>query len=311
MQNKTYYLSVVLKGMAMGAADVVPGVSGGTIAFITGIYEKLIFSIKAINIQSLGLLLKGRFKEFSRQVNLPFLLSLFAGIGISILSLAKVISFLLIHHTILTWAFFFGLIVASAFVILRKVEKWNISSVLSLIVGIAVAYAVTIITPATTPEHLAFIFLCGMIAICAMILPGISGAFLLLMLGKYSYMMNAIETFNWKTLLVFFAGAGIGIVSFSNLLAFLLKKYHNQTIALLSGFMIGSLNKVWPWKHTVTTFTDRHGVVKPLIERNVSPERFTELTGTVHNLLFAIFVALCGFFVIFIVEKIAEKNHKA
>lgn len=309
--KKVYYLGILFRGIAMGAADIVPGVSGGTIAFITGIYEKLIFSIKAVNIKSLQLLFKGRLGAFSRMINLPFLASLMIGIGISVFSLAKVISYLLENYAILTWAFFFGLIIASAFLILAKVKKWNISTIISLVAGVAIAYLITIITPATTPEHLGFVFICGMIAICAMILPGISGAFLLLMLGKYSYMMSAIEALNWKVLLTFFAGAGVGIISFSNLLAFLLKKYHNQTIALLAGFMIGALNKVWPWKQTISTFTDRHGVVKPLLEKNISPFEYTQLQGFENQLWIAILLGITGFTLIIAIEKIASRSNKS
>lgn len=308
-KDNSYYPKVLLKGMGMGAADVVPGVSGGTIAFITGIYEKLIFSIKSINIKSLGMLLKGNFKEFSDTINLPFLMSLMTGIAISVFSLAKIISYLLKNYAVLTWAFFFGLIIASAVIILKKVQKWNISTIVSLIVGIVSAYLITTVTPATTPDHLGFIFICGMIAICAMILPGISGAFLLLMLGKYSYMMTAIETLNIQVLIIFFAGAAIGIISFSNVLAFFLKNFHNQTISVLSGFMIGALNKVWPWKQTISTFTDRHGVVKPLLEKNISPAVYSEL-GFENYLWVSILLACIGFALIIAMEKIANKTTK-
>ncbi len=304
---KDYFL-ITLKGMGMGAADVVPGVSGGTIAFISGIYEELIESIRSVNLKSLKLLFTGKFTDFAKAINLPFLLALCLGIGMSILSLAKVMTYLLEHYTILTWAFFFGLIIASSWLVGKKITEWKVTTIISLLIGIVVAYGITELTPAATPDDLWFVFLCGMLAICAMILPGVSGAFILLMMGKYAYILGAIDTFNFKVLATFIVGAAIGIVSFSNVLGYFLKNYHNATVALLTGFMIGSLNKVWPWKEIVTTFTDRHGVVKPLVERNVLPFSYTELTQKPDFLLGAILCAILGFLLIFLLEKFALRT---
>lgn len=257
----------------MGAADVVPGVSGGTIAFIVGIYEELIDSIKSINGTSLKLLLTGKIAAFWKAVNANFLLAIVAGIGISIFSLAKIITWLLVTHPILVWAFFFGLVLASTWFVSKDIKRWNWKSVLCFIIGTVLAYYITVATPAETPGNLFFIFLCGAIAICAMILPGISGSFILVLLGKYFYIMEAVKTFNIPVMLVFVCGAALGITTFSRLLSFALRRFHDTTIAVLAGFMLGSLNKVWPWKETIETYTDSHGMVKPLVEANIAPDQ--------------------------------------
>jgi putative membrane protein len=297
------YSLITLKGIAMGAADVIPGVSGGTIAFITGIYEELINSIKSVNLSAIKLLFTGKFAEFWKAVNGTFLLSLLTGIAISILSLAKGLKYLLDHYPILVWSFFFGLVVASAIYVARTIPKWNLGTVASGIAGIIIAYFITIITPAEANTTTWFIFLSGAIAICAMILPGISGSFILVLLGMYKFILEAVGNFE-------LAGAAIGIISFSNILSWLLKKYHNLTIALLAGFMIGSLNKVWPWKEVVETFTDRHGEIKPLLEENILPGTYEQLTGNQAFLGGAIALAVIGFALIFVIESIANKLKK-
>ena len=304
------YSIVTLKGIAMGAADVIPGVSGGTIAFISGIYEELIDSIKSINLVALKLLLSGKFAEFWKAVNGTFLLSLVTGIAISIISLAKGLKYLLDHYPILVWSFFFGLVVASAIYVARTITKWNFGTVASGIAGIIIAYFITVITPAEANTTYWFIFLSGAIAICAMILPGISGSFILVLLGMYKFILEAVGNFELAVIFTFMAGAAIGIISFSNVLSWLLKKYHNLTIALLSGFMIGSLNKVWPWKKVVETFTDRHGEIKPLIEENILPGTFEQITGNQSFIIEAIALAAFGFVLIFVIENIANRLKK-
>lgn len=244
------YLGLIFKGIGMGAADVVPGVSGGTIAFIVGIYEELIESIKSINISTLKLLFTLRLKEFFDAVNLGFLLAVMGGIAISVVSLARVISYLLEYHPIMIWSLFFGLIIASVRTISRGVREWCVSSFISFTIGVAIAAYITMATPAETPESLPFIFLCGSIAICAMILPGISGSFILLLMGKYHFIMEAIKSVDLTIIATFGAGAAVGIVLFSNVLSLLFRRFHDTTIALLAGFMLGSLGKVWPWKET-------------------------------------------------------------
>lgn len=291
----------------MGAADVVPGVSGGTIAFITGIYEELINSIRSVDWQALKLLFSLRFAEFWQKINGSFLFSVVLGIGISIFSLAKLMTWLLAHHPIYIWSFFFGLIIASSFLVSKEIRRWNFSTILSLIAGGSIAYIITVLSPASTPDTWWFILLAGAIAICAMILPGISGAFILLLLGKYTFILGAVSRLEIGTLLLFLIGAVIGIISFSHLLSWLLKNYHNITIALLTGFMIGSLNKVWPWKETLETYTDTHGVEQVLVETNVSPGKFESLTQSDPLVMQAILMCILGFFLIWGIEAIGKR----
>ncbi|MDX9883023.1 MAG: DUF368 domain-containing protein [Prolixibacteraceae bacterium] len=302
------YLIISLKGIGMGAADVVPGVSGGTIAFITGIYEELINSIKSVNLSSLKLLLQGKIKDFWNAINGTFLLSLVAGIFISILSLAKLIEFLLEDYPVLIWSFFFGLVIASAVFVAKKIKKWNAGIVTGAIAGTIIAYWITIISPAEANTSYYFIFLSGAIAICAMILPGISGSFILVLLGMYKFILGAVTDFNLLVIIIFLAGAVIGIIAFSNVLSWLLRKFHDITVAVLAGFMVGSLNKVWPWKEVTETFTNRHGEIRPLIEENVLPGTFSEITGQSAMLGAAIGLAATGFVLIWIVEKITDKK---
>ena len=293
---------LLLKGMGMGAADVVPGVSGGTIAFIVGIYEELIDSIKSINGASLKLLFTGKIAAFWKAINANFLLAIVAGIGISIFSLAKLITWLLVTHPILVWAFFFGLVLASTWFVSKDIKQWNWKSILSFIIGAIIAYYITVATPAETPTNLFFIFLCGAIAICAMILPGISGSFILVLLGKYFYIMEAVKTLNIPVMLVFICGAAIGITSFSRVLSYALRRFHDTTIAVLAGFMLGSLNKVWPWKETIETYTDSHGVIKPLVEANILPDQL---------LWEAVGLMIFGFAIVYFLEKLSMKGAKA
>jgi putative membrane protein len=304
------YVLIALKGMGMGAADVVPGVSGGTIAFITGIYEELINTIKSVNLSSIKLLLQFKLKDFWKAINGNFLLALISGIVISFLSLAKLIKYLLEQEPILIWSFFFGLIVASAIVIARKITEWKARTIIALIIGTAIAYMITEVTPAESPTSYWFLFISGALAICAMILPGISGAFILVLLGSYNYILSSLSSFKIDVIAVVAMGAGIGILSFSHLLSWLLRKYHNMTIGLLSGFMIGSLNKVWPWKETVSTFIDRHGVEKPLDQNNILPGKFEALFNQDSQVYIALILALAGFLLIWFMEKYSPEESK-
>ena len=266
MKKLLKYLLVSLKGMCMGAADVVPGVSGGTIAFMTGIYETLVGSINSIDTTAVKLLFTGKIKDFWKHINGTFLVFLAAGILISVFSLAKLMQFLLANHPIQTWAFFFGLIVASSIFILKGIKGWRWQEFLILAIGIVTGAVVCTLSPTETPDSLWFIFICGAIAICAMILPGISGSFILLILGKYEYIMGTISGLtsgqfghNLLVLGVFGAGAVVGLLSFSKFLHWLLGRWHKQTLLALAGFIIGSLVKVWPWSNIETApGTDLH-----------------------------------------------------
>lgn len=268
------FLLLALKGCAMGMADVVPGVSGGTIAFVSGIYEELIDSIRSVDATALRLLGRLRWGELWRHVNGSFLLPVLLGIAVAVFSLARLMTFLLDRYPVAVWSFFFGLIVASALLVARQVAEWNWRSATALLAGVAAAWWITVAAPAETPETWWFILLSGAIAICAMILPGISGAFILLLLGKYQFILQAVSQLNVPVLLLFLTGAAVGIVSFSHLLSWLLRHWHDMTVATLMGFMIGSLNKVWPWKEVLETYTDSHGRIQPLVETNVWPGYF-------------------------------------
>ncbi|WP_237586622.1 DUF368 domain-containing protein [Pontibacter russatus] len=302
------YLLLFSKGVAMGAADVVPGVSGGTIAFITGIYEELLGSIRSVNGEAVKLLLRFRLADFWRHINGNFLVVLLSGIGLSIASLSRLILYLLEFHGELLWSFFFGLIVASAVVVAKKIPRWTPGVVLFGLIGAAIAYYVTIATPTQTPEAYWFIFLSGAIAICAMILPGISGSFLLVLLAKYEFILGAVRDLRISVVAVFGLGCLIGILAFSHVLNWALKNYHNVTVALLTGFMVGSLNKVWPWKQTIDTYTDRHGEVKPLVQENVLPGTYEALTGQDAYLLYAVLLAIFGFLFVYLIDRFTDDD---
>lgn len=290
------YIGVYLKGIAMGAADVVPGVSGGTIAFISGIYERLITAIKNV-VPALKLFFKGKFKEFWKMIDGTFLLFLVLGIVTSFLTLAHAVTGAMENYPILTWAFFFGLVLASTLFV-GKTVKWSWKTVLAFLLFAVLAFFVT--SPENTPLVVEnptywYIFLCGAIAICAMILPGISGSFILLLLGEYIFMMNVLKNFDIIYILIFAAGALIGIVSFANVLSWLFKKFEIMTLASLTGFMFGSLNKLWPWKNATGE-----------IEKNVLPGQFL---GD-NYLLGAILLFIIGFVLIFGIEFISNRLKK-
>ena len=299
------YLMTYLKGAAMGASDVVPGVSGGTIAFITGIYERLINAIKSINWSNLKLFFTGRFKECWQNIDGTFLVCLFLGIATSFLSLAKLITYLIGAYPTFVWAFFFGLIVASTLLVGKKVQ-WNWKSVLAFALFAILSFFIT--SPGNAPLNqnsaLWYIFLCGAVAICAMILPGISGSFILLLLGQYVYMMDAISRLDIVVILVFMAGAIIGLLSFANLLSWLFKHFEMLTLASLAGFMFGSLNKVWPWKNTLSTYMDKHGVETPLTQQNILPSADASLPVALLLLAFGLLLVLG-------LEKASERKNGA
>ncbi|NNK82508.1 MAG: DUF368 domain-containing protein [Flavobacteriaceae bacterium] len=307
MQRRlTDYLIISLKGLAMGAADVVPGVSGGTIAFISGIYEELITTINNVNFDLLKTFFKQGFKAGWKQLNGNFLLALFLGIGFSILTLAKGLKWLLENEPILLWSFFFGLVLASIFFVGKQITKWNIWIVLGLIIGAFVAFYITTLPSMAVNSSSWFLFFAGALAICAMILPGISGAFILVLLGAYSPVLDAINARDIKTLAILACGAVVGILSFSKLLKWLFKYYHNLTLALLTGFIFGSLNKIWPWKKTITTRLNSKGIEVPVIEESISPFTFEGDP----KIGFAIGLMIIGFLTILVLEKLGSRNRK-
>lgn len=299
------YIIIGFKGMAMGAADVVPGVSGGTIAFISGIYEELLGSISNVNLKLFKTFKKEGLKAAWKQVNGNFLLSLFLGIFISVVTLAKAIKYLLENEPILLWSFFFGLVLASIIYVAKQITKWNFISILLLLLSSFLAYYVTTLNPLVNENSsLLFLFLAGAIAICAMILPGISGAFILVLLGAYKTILTAVDDRDLKTIATVGLGAIVGLLSFSKILKWLFSNYKNYTLAALTGFIIGSLNKIWPWKETLTWRTNSHGVKVPFNQVSVSPFSFEGDP----QITFAVLLALIGFLLILLLEKLAVKK---
>ena len=299
------YIVIGLKGMAMGAADVVPGVSGGTIAFISGIYEELLASISNVNFQLLKTLKSDGIKAAWKQVNGSFLLALFIGIFISIISLAKTIKWLLENEPILLWSFFFGLVLASIMYIGKQISKWNTKAIIILIIGAFVAYYITTLNPLVTENSsLLFMFLAGSIAICAMILPGISGAFIMVLLGAYKPILSALNDRDYKTVATVFLGAIVGLLVFSKILKWMFTNYKNYTLAILTGFIVGSLNKIWPWKETLTWRINSHDLEVPFKQQSISPFSFDGDP----KLMFAIILAFVGFGLILLMEKLADKK---
>lgn len=310
------YTLITLKGMAMGAADVVPGVSGGTIAFVSGIYEELLSTIDNLNLGVFSTWKNNGFKKMWKSYNLGFLCSLFLGIFISVLSLAKAISQVLISYPIQTWSFFFGLVIASIFYIAKQIKKWSGATIAVLLLGCVLAYFITIAAPTEAPEATYFFFLSGCIAIIAMILPGISGSFILVILGSYAMVLGALNDFingvlelNWEVIktnfikvMVFILGCIVGLKAFSKALKWMFMHKKELTLAVLTGFMIGSLNKIWPWKKVLSTRIDRHGDEQVVEAHSILPSSFE---GD-QELGMAILFAFIGFALIFLLERFAN-----
>jgi putative membrane protein len=311
-------LSIIFKGLAMGAADVVPGVSGGTIAFISGIYEELITTIHNLDIGIFKTLKKEGIKKVWQRYNLGFLASLFTGIAISILSLAKVITMLLGQYPVLVWSFFFGLVIASIIYIAKQITNYSPKAIIALVLAAVLSYGITLAKPVADTENIWFLFFAGFIAIIAMILPGISGAFILLLIGGYTIVIGAINqfiealsTFSLSALGnallkigVFAAGAIAGLKVFSGILNWMFANHKNTTLAVLTGFMIGALNKIWPWKEVLQYRKNSHGEEIPFIERSILP-------GGYHadpKIMAALFCMLAGFMIIFLLEFVANKK---
>ncbi|CAM4372676.1 DUF368 domain-containing protein [Zobellia nedashkovskayae] len=304
MENRNFldYTFITLKGMAMGAADVVPGVSGGTIAFISGIYEELISSINNVDISLFKEFKENGLKAAWTKLNGNFLLALFVGIGISVLSLAKLVSWLLENKPILIWSFFFGLVIASILLVGKEVQKWEAKTLIALVLGAAIAYYITTLPPSESADSLLYLFLSGALAICAMILPGISGAFILVLLGSYKTIIDAVHNLDFKIIGVVGVGAIFGLLSFAKLLKWMFNHQKNLTLALLTGFIVGSLNKIWPWKRILDTKMIGEKIIT--IDENVSPFNFD---GD-NKIMIAIIAALVGFLVIFVLERTASKK---
>ena len=309
------YIALFLKGIGIGAANVIPGVSGGTIALITGIFEKLIHSIKSFDIKAIKLLFAGKFKEFSKHVNLNFLVAVFLGVILSILTLARILSYLFEHYPVYIWAYFFGLILASVYFVGKTIDKVNIPVAVTFIAGTGIAIFISMLNPATENRDIYYLFICGIVAVCSMILPGLSGSFVLILMGNYKLVfIHAVNNFDLKILVPVVLGAGFGLLAFSHLLSWIFQKFKNETIALLTGFILGSLSILWPWKKEVF-LTDEAGNL--LLKNNGDmiiqgyekyfPESFNQ------EVAIAIFLLIIGIFSIWLIEKFAlgkEENRK-
>ncbi|MBU2514761.1 DUF368 domain-containing protein [bacterium] len=296
--------SVILfiKGLFMGAANIIPGVSGGTIALITGIYQDLLFAIKSVNMDTLKHLKKFELKAALSTIHIKFLFVLLLGVAVAILSLAHVMNYVFRNYSVITWSFFFGLILASIVVMGIRTKNWIGTAGIAFILGTVFAYIFVALIPVSTPETWWFLLFAGAVAICTMILPGLSGAFLLLILGKYEYITNALKNpfilDNFIIICIFGVGCLVGIIAFSRILSYMLKRSENATMAMLTGIMCGSLRKVWPWKEVLETKIIR-GKEYILSEVNILPSQIST------ELIVAVAFALFGFILVIVLEKSA------
>ena len=298
------FFVLIMKGMGMGAANVIPGVSGGTIALITGIFEDLINSIKSFNLKALQLLFTGKLKDFAQHINLSFLVAVFLGIGVSTISLAKLFDYLFINYPVYIWAFFFGLILASIYFVGKTISKVRLSVILTFIIGAVVALFITFLTPAAENSSMWYLFMCGVIAACSMILPGLSGSFILILLGNYQLVMiDAINNLSIKILAPVAVGAGAGLLGFSHVLAWVFKKFKDQTISLLTGFILGSLPILWPWKEEILKTFENSDKVKVIGYKWLLPAQLNT------EVIFAVALMIIGFASIWLLEKMAAKNN--
>lgn len=292
----------------MGAADVVPGVSGGTIAFISGIYEELIDSLRNIDWTAVRILFRHGIAAAWRHINGNFLLAIFLGIVTSVLTLAHIVLFCLDNYPVLVWAFFFGLVCASSIYVGRQLGTWRWQEITAALIGFAFAWWIAELKPSQLPGDWWIVLGGGALAICAMILPGVSGSFILLMLGLYTTVIEGLLAFNGLLIGSFLVGCVIGLLAFSHILSWLLHHYHKPTLALLTGFLVGSLNIIWPWKQIVQMGVDRHGEPFPLVQENVWPWRFFDATGSDPHWWLALLLALIGVVLVLGLEQFAEKG---
>ena len=301
------YIVLIAKGMGMGAANVIPGVSGGTIALITGIFQRLIDAIKSFNITALKLFFKKDYKEFARHTDLNFLVAVFIGVAISVFSLAKLLSWLFLHYPVFIWSYFFGLILASVFLVGKTIEKWQFSVIVMFISGTSIAVFISILSPATPNDSFFYLIICGVVAACSMILPGLSGSFVLLLMGNYILVINALGEFDVKILLPVAIGAAGGLMAFAHFLSWVYRKFRDATISTLTGFILGSLMILWPWKKTIFRVdADGSEIIKggkkviegyEMFVPNLSPE-----------VLWALLIMIAGALTIWIIEKLADNE---
>ena len=298
-------ISLFFKGLAMGAANVIPGVSGGTIALITGIYERLINAIRRCDLTAVRLLLNGKPAAAWAHVDGTWLTVLLGGVALSIITLARLFEFLLAHYERYTMAFFFGLILISVIYVARGVSQWRVSVIVSLLIGTALAVAIALLAPASENDTMLYVFLCGVVAISSMILPGLSGSFVLILMGNYALVLGAISAFNLAILIPFALGCGLGLVAFSHILAWVFKRYSDQTLALMTGFVIGSLIVIWPWKEAIVATVERAG--KPPREIITSYEWFMPSLSSIDTYA-AVALMLTGAICIAMMERFANDS---
>ena len=298
-------IRIILIGLMMGAAEVVPGVSGGTIAFVSGLYDRLVHAIQHFNPVRLYALRKLSIAQLWAQLDINFLLLLFGSMFVAILSLARGVGYLLEYHPILIWSFFFGLVLASVYSVGRKLKPFNIEVVMAMACGVMVGVIVTHIMPIEADITPLMLFLGGSIAVCAWILPGLSGSFILLILGLYPTVIGAVRDLDIQTLAYVAVGCVVGIVSFSKLLAALLDRFHTITVAVLVGFMMGSLGKIWPWQRTISYQIKEDGNQVPVMQEPVTPEAYHQLTGADPNLVGALLACLLGIAIILVLDRFA------
>jgi putative membrane protein len=291
----------------MGVADVIPGMSGGSVAFITGIYVEMVHALRSIDREAFELLTKKRFDDFWKKINGNFLVAVFAGIVTSLLTIARLMTHLQTKYPILVWSFVFGLILISALLVLRDIKKYNVGIVVAFFCGALASYGITLLSPAQTPASIWFIFLTGLLSVSALLIPGLSGAFILLLLGKYQYMVNALISFNFVVILVFLGGCVAGLIGFSRFLTLTLNNYHNATVALLTGFMVGSLNKVWPWREVLEYVTNSRGDQVPAFDRSILPWHYLNITGKDPQVFQAILMMAISVFIVVLFVKIAAR----
>lgn len=293
----------------MGAANVIPGVSGGTIALITGVFERLINAIKSFNVTAIKLLFKGKIKELIEYVDLYFLIAIFFGMVASVVTLAKILEYLFINYPVFVWAFFFGLILASVYYVGRTITKWNLSVIINFVIGTAVAIAITTLNPVTENDAFFYLIICGVVAICSMILPGLSGSFILILMGNYELVMiHAVSNMEIRILIPVIIGAIGGLMAFSHILSWIYKKYKDQTISILTGFIVGSLSILWPWKNAIYRMDESGEYILKNGEKIIQsysryiPDSFNT------EVIIALFLILIGFISISLIEKFASNE---
>ncbi len=301
------YIFLVLKGIAMGAANVIPGVSGGTMALITGIFERFIDAIKSFNMHAIKLLFGFKLKEFAKYTDLYFLIAVFGGIAIAIITLAQLFDYLFTNYPVYIWAYFFGLVLASVYFVGKTVSSWKMSVIITFIIGTTIAVIISVMNPATENSGIIYLLLCGVVAICSMILPGLSGSFVLILMGNYQLVMiDAVNDRNLSILIPVGIGAVVGLLAFSHILSWVFKRYRDQTISLLTGFILGSLSVLWPWQKLIY-MKDAAGETilkkgEPIVMKyeRILPEAFSS------EVIYAILFAVVGIISIWAIEKAAE-----